>query len=195
MINCLEPNEFAQFKEQWDKYLEEDLPGLDERMKGPMLILNAIPGVVTRFCCSGHTFEERLSSHPTKAYSRVQKRNFIFVVEEGHADIFFAFEILFKLLNKDEFSFCRPSLETTLLKKNFGESETYPVWVFEMNWVYELTEEEKIKGRDKTQNELWEKLLRGLFLITDPKERHKHRDILSKPYFDQPGLIRKTHNV
>lgn len=30
-------------------------------------------------------------------------------------------------------------------------------------------------------------------LIKDWPE--KHRDILTKPYFDQPGLIRKTHNV
>lgn len=184
MINCLSANESELFKKQWNEYVEEGLPGLDERMKGPMMIMNSIPGVTTRFCCSGHTFAEKLKSHPTKVYSRVQKRNFIFVVEVAHPTIFSVFDKFFKSLDEDEFIFCRPSLETTLLKKNFGGREVYPVWVFEMNWVYELTEEEKTKGRDEVQKELWERLLRELFLITSPEIRNEYysRSVFTHPH-------------
>lgn len=195
MINCLGPNEFALFKEQWKKYAESDFPGLDERMKGPMMIFNSIPGVATKFCCSGHSLEEGLKKKSNMTYSRLQRRYVMFVVEDGSRDIFLAFDQFFRYLGKEEWSLCRPTLKTGYSIPSWDTEAIYPHWTFEMGWVYELTEEEKSKERDKTQNELWEKLLRELFLITDPETRREHRDVLAKPLFEQPGLIRKKHNV
>lgn len=165
MFNLLNEKESKFFCERWKKYVLDDFPGCDKRIKRSLVQLSIMPGLVPMWSCSGHTLKEQ--SVLNRKFYVAQTRYIIFGVykdvnslEETHTLVFERFEKWYRNLNLKTFRSFRPRLETTFLtnRSEPGEYTISPVWKLSFN--YKLQYKEGLLGVDPTNLEVeWDKLI------------------------------------
>lgn len=137
MFNYVSIQDFDVLKQRWMKELSNGCPSIDERLVKTLKLFNTLPGVVSVWCCSGHTraeYEERGDTFP---YEDLQKRNIIFAATPASATVFKAFTQWLATLEHDDWSLVRPMLKTSDLVWCFDggiELRRYPIWILEVSY-------------------------------------------------------------
>lgn len=139
MFNLLTERDYDGFVE---RYLQTDLSEIDPRMLPVLQEFNKIPGVVSIWCCSGHTSEEMGGKAP-----RYQFPYIIFGATKDAEQMFKRFERWIQTLSVNQWKQHRPKLKTSMLsaapyadKYNLS-GEIYPCWELTIRGDF---------GKDKT---------------------------------------------
>lgn len=139
MFNLLAERDYDGFVE---RYLQTDLSEIDPRMLPVLQEFNKIPGVVSIWCCSGHTVEEMDGKAP-----RYQFPYIIFGATKDAELMFKRFERWCQTLTVEQWKQLRPKLKSLMLlnppKMNSLElsNSLYPCWELSIRGDF---------GKDKT---------------------------------------------
>ena len=121
----------VQFQQLRERYARCDPQDLDPRIIPTLIALNKIPGVVTIFSCSGHTFVE-LENNPELCSD--QKTDIIIGITEEGLDFIRIAQLWLAELNFNAWATYRPNIKMLrLIYPLQGYRNLYSAWMIQMN--------------------------------------------------------------
>lgn len=169
MFNYASMQDFDVLKQRWMKELADGCQNIDKRLVKTLKRFNTLPGVVSVWCCSGHTRAEHEARNTTLPYEDRQKRNIIFVVAPAAASVFKAFAQYIATMQHNDWALVRPELKTSDLIWCFDDEPTlrrYPIWTLQVSYS-NLTEtnrepNEMSKAIHEAMEAIWEEMIEYL---------------------------------
>lgn len=156
-------DQFRILKERWQSVEDSNYEGIDPRMVSTLCMLNDIPGVVTIWCCSGHTHEELKAAN--RRHRGIQRRHVSFA--------FSNYDVLKKFNEIIEYWRLRQSyVNWSMLRDHFssyqlvwcfgkkpndvGRLQRYTTWNFEVRYNIDFLKTNSVMERQ------WGKLITQL---------------------------------
>lgn len=143
MFNCVSQEKFDILKKRWEQELAAGYPNIDERIVTTLKRFNTLPGVVSVWSCSGHTYKEMELKGQSDFYKPLQDRYITFVISPDAHRVFEGFEQYLREMDRTDWGLFRPELIAQHLGWCFDTDpetgrvivtmQTYPCWTLKIH--------------------------------------------------------------